>query len=119
MGMKPCRKPYCKNLTSKVYCSECEVMKQAGRGLSGSTRKPREATPYDSFYHTRAWKKCREVVLMRDNYLCQYCLSENKIVLADIVHHIINYEECPDRGLDLANLTSVCRSCHSKVHVGE
>lgn len=41
------------------------------------------------FYHSREWKRVREAVLIRDNYLCQYCLKDNIIKSAEIVHHIV------------------------------
>ncbi|WP_370001246.1 HNH endonuclease [Paenibacillus sp. RC84] len=68
------------------------------------------------FYKTAAWLKCREVALIRDNYLCQSCLKNDRLVSAEIVHHIKELERYPELGLTLANLESVCASCHNKLH---
>ncbi|GAB5880318.1 hypothetical protein JMUB7530_27730 [Staphylococcus aureus] len=49
----------------------------------------RKSYQYDWFYHSKAWKKLREIALDRDNYLCQMCLREDIVTDANIVHHII------------------------------
>ncbi|MCY8126047.1 HNH endonuclease [Bacillus spizizenii] len=33
-----------------------------------------------------------------------------------MVHHIEEYADNPDRGLDMDNLVSLCNSCHNKRH---
>ncbi|MBD1373726.1 HNH endonuclease [Hazenella sp. IB182357] len=68
------------------------------------------------FYKSAAWKKARETVLLRDHYLCQFCFMGNKIVQADIVHHIEHLSERPDKALDADNLISVCAKCHNRLH---
>ncbi|NBI30725.1 HNH endonuclease [Chengkuizengella marina] len=68
------------------------------------------------FYDSQTWKSCRKLVLIRDNYLCQLCIKQNKLTLADIVHHIEHLEDHPSRALDMDNLLSVCSSCHNKEH---
>ncbi|MDM5498850.1 HNH endonuclease, partial [Staphylococcus aureus] len=45
----------------------------------------RKSYRYDWFYHSKAWKKLREIALDRDNNLCQMCLREGKITDANIV----------------------------------
>ena len=68
------------------------------------------------FYKTTAWKKCREAVLARDNYLCQRCLRSGKLKPADVVHHIDPLKDNPDKAFDESNLESVCASCHNRLH---
>lgn len=68
------------------------------------------------FYKSAAWQKCRAVVMLRDHYLCQPCLKRDRIVPADLVHHIKHLEDEPDLALDPNNLESVCNSCHNKLH---
>lgn len=69
-----------------------------------------------AFYDSDAWKKCREVVLKRDDYLCQDCLEKDDLIPADMVHHIEELRDNPDRALDINNLKSLCNSCHNKYH---
>ncbi|MGX1430768.1 5-methylcytosine-specific restriction enzyme A [Cytobacillus horneckiae] len=69
-----------------------------------------------SFYKSAAWKKCRKLVLERDNHLCQSCMKNNKITPADMVHHIIELLDDWDKALEMDNLESLCNSCHNKEH---
>ncbi|WP_028392733.1 HNH endonuclease [Bacillus cihuensis] len=69
-----------------------------------------------AFYKSAAWMKCRQVVLIRDNYLCQECLRKGKITIGNTVHHIKHLEEHPELALDIDNLECICRPCHNKEH---
>ncbi len=69
-----------------------------------------------TFYKSWAWKKCRLVVLKRDNYLCQLCLESDDITPANTVHHIEHLKDNPLRALDIDNLMSVCPTCHERLH---
>lgn len=64
------------------------------------------------FYHTRAWRRVRQLALHRDHYLCQACLKNNRITPATEVHHVKPLELYPDLALELSNLTSLCWQCH-------
>ena len=70
------------------------------------------------FYQSKEWRKVREYVLMRDNYLCCDCGHP-----ATEVHHIIHLtpENIWDVNISLndANLVSLCRECHFERHRGE
>ncbi len=70
------------------------------------------------FYNSTSWKKVRELALQRDNYLCQKCLKEHRITVAEVVHHLheITLENLDEYGLDLDNLISWCRDCHEIHH---
>jgi len=60
------------------------------------------------FYNIRAY------VLSRDGYKCRKCKTQKGKLH---VHHIIFRSEC---GTDSPeNLTTLCESCHSKLHAGE
>ncbi|WP_459503071.1 HNH endonuclease [Bacillus sp. C1] len=68
------------------------------------------------FYNSKAWRDCRHLALIRDNYLCQECLKHNIITPADMVHHIKERSENPELALTLENLISLCNPCHNKEH---
>ncbi|MFD3261866.1 HNH endonuclease signature motif containing protein [Paenibacillus lentus] len=68
------------------------------------------------FYKSTAWRKCRVVILKRDNYLCQPCLKRGVITTANTVHHIKPLEDYPELALDEDNLESICPTCHNKEH---
>jgi 5-methylcytosine-specific restriction protein A len=69
-----------------------------------------------AFYNSKAWEKCRLLILQRDNHLCQECLKQNKITPADMVHHIKELRDHPELALDEDNLESLCNTCHNKEH---
>lgn len=68
------------------------------------------------FYNSKAWRTVREMVLTRDNYLCQQCLKEKNITPAYTVHHIKELKECPELALDEKNLETICHAHHNKEH---
>lgn len=65
----------------------------------------------------RAWELARAEALRRDLYLCVYCqaLHPPRITSATVVHHRI--EKAKGGTDDLANLVSLCRDCHERIHV--
>jgi 5-methylcytosine-specific restriction enzyme A len=68
------------------------------------------------FYNSTAWRKCREYVLKRDNYLCQRCLKKGIIKPADVVHHKEHLRDDLDKAFDPENLESLCNACHNQEH---
>ncbi|KGJ25373.1 HNH endonuclease [Staphylococcus haemolyticus] len=85
----------------------------------GKAKHGRKQYEYDWFYHSKAWEKIRRMALDRDNYLCQRCLSNNKITSAKIVHHITYLDDDFSKALDLDNLMCVCQDCHNKIHAND
>lgn len=69
-----------------------------------------------SFYDSRAWQRCREVVLKRDNHLCQECLRHGRLTRATMVHHKQHYRTHKSLAYDADNLESLCASCHNREH---
>lgn len=68
------------------------------------------------FYRTGAWVKTRNVVMARDNYLCQWCLQKGRLISAEVVHHIKTLDKYPELGLEVSNLVSLCHGCHNRHH---
>jgi len=63
-------------------------------------------------YARSFWKEIKQLVLKRDNYLCQICFSEKKL----IVHHVLPWSKYPSFRFTESNLTTLCVSCHKKIH---
>lgn len=115
---KPCAYPGCINLIQDGrFCFEHQNENQKQR---------RESDKYyddhlrnqktKQFYKSRAWQAARRKALTRDNYLCQDCLSENRITRADTVHHLVEISVDWSKRLDINNLVSLCASCHNMRH---
>lgn len=69
------------------------------------------------FYDSVAWRKKRNYILNKYNYLDVYALKVlGKIVKADLVHHIIEYNEAPQKGLDDDNLIPLSQQNHNMIH---
>jgi len=74
-------------------------------------------------YYGPDWLNQRRLALNRDGYTCQRCgATGNDLTRALDVHHIRPFREFGlERHIeanDLANLVSLCRSCHFIVEVG-
>lgn len=63
-------------------------------------------------YDTLAWKRLRRLKLARDP-LCEECLTLGRHVAATEVDHVLSVSK-GGAALDIANLASMCRPCHSR-----
>jgi len=116
---KICLALSCNNLVGmkEKYCSSCQpAMKEVKREKNRKYDQYVREDDIVKFYHSREWKRVREAVLIRDNYLCQHCLKGNTIKSADIVHHIIEVKEAWSKRFLISNCESVCYQCHNSVH---
>jgi 5-methylcytosine-specific restriction endonuclease McrA len=64
--------------------------------------------PSDAVTRTRRWRALRLEALRRDGFRCQDCGARGRLE----VHHVRSVREAPELGFDLANLKSLCPSCH-------
>lgn len=90
--------------------------KRAGNCTSNYYDRHKRNQEARRFYKSTAWRKCREITLARDNYLCQECLKHGKITTANVVHHIKPLEDYPEFALDARFHISLCHACHNKEH---
>jgi 5-methylcytosine-specific restriction enzyme A len=110
MGPKvPCRQPGCGRLSRDGGCElhprrrqQSDARRERRKLDSPQTKQQR------AFYHSAAWKRIRQVVLIRDA-ICQDC----RLRAAAEAHHIVSINEGGEL-LDLDNLVGLCRACHSK-----
>ncbi len=82
------------------------------------TEKKKPEAPFHykttaSFYASPPWGRMRLYKLSL-NPLCEQCQKNGLIVAAAEVHHIIEISEDPDLALDINNLESLCKRCHSQ-----
>lgn len=128
--MKPkkrCNRAGCRELVDfdKGYCAKHLAEKDKGYNkykrnedslLNANGKTNREIT---LFYQSSEWRKVREIVLMRDHWICQVCLRKGIVHEANLVDHIIEVRS-PNgwsKRLDIDNLEAINRSCHNrKVH---
>ena len=93
MPKKICLGSSCNNLVEMngKYCPSCAKGKAIDKQAHNKKYDRLIRDPLIvKFYHSRAWKKVRQFILVRDNFLCQHCLKaeEPQITSAELVHHI-------------------------------
>lgn len=75
---------------------------------------------FPEVYKHPEWKKCRRVVIVRSNGLCERCKIKNKIAKGKEVHHIIWLTEDNKDDWNIAynpnNLINLCTDCHNEEH---
>jgi 5-methylcytosine-specific restriction enzyme A len=107
--LKPCNEVGCNNLTRNKYCKKHEYKQTEKNRFYDRFVRDKKAS---SFYKSKAWRMTREQALARDKGLCQRCLKNKKITMADMVDHIIPIKVNWELRLVLSNLQSLCNACH-------
>jgi len=71
-------------------------------------------------YDTKKWKKVRDSIRKKCNFLCQNCLKKGIISEGVEVHHIkwLNDSNINDDSIVYGdeNLTLLCKECHFFIH---
>lgn len=106
-----CREPNCHAMVIRpaIYCGNHQAMEQQEKEKRKEYDRIRYQTynykrnnmnrmksEQNKFYHTKQWRSIREIVLRRDNYLCQYCLKHGRVRKGNIGDHIVPYEVEPE-----------------------
>lgn len=114
--LKQCK--VCSNLTRDAsgYCEEHKDMSKVNHREYKNIRTDKKE---QSLYNSKPWIKVRAMALARDHGLCQHCLREGRVAVADVVHHKIPIKVDWLLRLVLSNLISLCNSCHQKEHKGK
>jgi 5-methylcytosine-specific restriction protein A len=108
---KPCSYPRCPELTLVKYCDNHQDKDKQRHKIYDQHQRDKKAA---AFYNSKEWERSRLQALIRDYYLCQHCLKEKIIKLADMVDHIIPIKIAWHLRVFLNNLQSLCYSCHTK-----
>ena len=100
---------------SERYCAAHVIVKQEHDAIRNKHYdKNLRNKSHDKFYHSKAWKIVREVVMMKHGGLCQKCYEKDMTVKADVVDHIIPLEKDYDSRLKYDNLQPLCHQCHNQ-----
>ena len=107
---RPCNKPGCRNVASDGrFCAKHAVDTAVTRPYDRWRGSP-ASRGYDA-----DWRRVRLQALERDRHLCQDCLLRKILTPAEEVHHVIPIELAPHLRLELDNLRSLCKPCHSAI----
>ena len=105
---QPCGYPGCPELSDGRYCEKHRQRVNADYNRYGRDEDSKR------FYSSAAWRRLSRMQLMRSP-LCVVCMQAGRVTPAEIADHIVPIRNGGAR-LELANLQSVCRSCHNKKH---
>ena len=69
-----------------------------------------------NFYRTKAWRRLRWSVLVRDNFRCVICGADVGSRYAARVDHILPMKSHPHLALDATNLRTLCAAHDNQAH---
>lgn len=106
-------KKYCSKANCGRYAVKSGMCQEHYDERQREVRGRRVYQPYERWYGLKVWRVLKERQLRRQP-LCEECLKEKDMVVAEEVDHIK-----PHRGdwrlfIDPNNLQSLCASCHSR-----
>jgi len=104
-SLKHCAAAGCHVLVRGVR--HCQKHQHLSTAWSSSKRSSNSITG-------RPWRRLRQQVLERDNYLCQCsdCKTLGKVAAADEVDHIVPVSQGGKN--DMENLQAINKNCHKK-----
>lgn len=123
-ALRPCKARGCKELTRDIsgYCESHmhiaeEKKVERNRFYDKQVRHKRDKR-YTDFYHSDEWEFVRADLLSDYNELDLYAYYiENKVVKANIAHHIEELKDNWDKRLDKENLFPVSDNSHRQIHM--
>jgi len=98
---RPCTQPGCGRYA--VTAGRCADHKRE------AWVRPAHETAHARGYGSR-WRKLRLLVMRRDQYLCQTCLTTGRHTTATEVDHVT--PKSAGGSDDPANLVAICHACH-------
>jgi len=99
---KPCRQSMCPALVDQAgYCDKHKK----------KTWIRKEGTTTQRGYGAK-WRRTREIIIRRDNGLCQPCLRNDRVTAFNAVDHITPKSKGGTDNPD--NLQCICNECHKK-----
>ena len=76
----------------------------------------RYSNKYKSYYDSTDHKHWRRLVMLRANYLCQFCKTRGIVTAAKEAHHIKPIESNWKLRTDIDNGVALCKQCHNDAH---
>ncbi|MGE7932128.1 HNH endonuclease [Viridibacillus arvi] len=109
--LKPCNKHNCGRLTTTRYCEAHTTETTNDNRYYDKHHRDKRS---NSFYHSTAWRKARQLAILESRGMCVSCFNDNRLVPGYIVDHIIPIKVNWLKRLDLDNLQYLCKACHNK-----
>lgn len=105
----------CKGKVEYGTKCECEISKR--KESYREYKRNRQDKDEQRFYSSKAWIDCRDLCV-RNFYGLDIIelLVHRRIVVGEIVHHIIETKDNLDKRLDMDNLIYLTKENHNRVH---
>ncbi len=101
-------------------CVYCHKVVDEGHICPNKPTYKKHNEKINKFRNSPEWKRMREEIQKRDNYMCAYCFSKHRLTYIDLsVHHITFLVENWDLRLNKDNLITLCRQCHENAEKGK
>lgn len=113
-SLKLCAKVMCPNLTRDKYCEEHKEIvdeSQVNRRFYDQHKRNKKSK---QFYNSTKWKNVRDRRKRDKNNLCEFCLENKKLNVANVCDHIVPIKIDWSKRLDYDNLQMLCHECHNK-----
>ncbi|AXY60015.1 HNH endonuclease [Acinetobacter sp. WCHAc010052] len=112
---RPCREYNCSGVVnSQAQNGYCD--KHASKRSNWNRRQDRSGSTTQRGYG-HAWRKLREQILKRDEYLCVICRADGRTTEATDVDHIVS--KAHGGTDDQSNLQALCSPCHKSKTASE
>lgn len=104
---------YCEKCTEEIEIENKKKIKRYDKEV----RNNNSNIKYKKFYDSSAWRLLSDIIYIKYNGLCIYCLIEYGLIVdADTIHHITELKEDWSKRLEEDNLMPLCHDCHNKIH---
>ena len=98
-------------MPSYIRCPRCNKINKGKCPCVQAAYDKERGTATERGYDSK-WRKVRAEKLKRDP-LCFDCTLAGRVTPANEVHHIVKVKDAPKLRLDMRNLMSLCKPCHS------
>lgn len=108
-------------LTTKSVCTYpgCRCIVDRGRcQRHAKENRSHRNGKSDPFYSSHSWRKLRALKISADP-CCEDCAKRGLVKAADEVHHVVARSVDASIAMDIDNLMSLCKTCHSRRTVRE
>lgn len=113
----PCRKlipfdvGYCDTHKREHVKQEQHSRREVNRAYSD--KRKQEEPRIHAFYQSKRWERLSRQIKLRDDFMCQECLRNNKYKQANVTDHIIEIKDNWEARWDANNMESLCHYCHN------
>lgn len=108
----PFDEPYCDNHKRETVKERQWSRREVNRSYDDK-RKQEEPKIY-AFYQSKRWERLSRQIKIRDDFMCQECLRNDKYTVADVTDHIIEIRDDWENRWNTKTMEALCHNCHNR-----